>query len=132
MITWNESMSTGNARLDFQHEVLFGKFNELNAAIESDTPGVELQTASDILDFLEFYTEWHFSQEEQVMRERNNPAAAQNIQEHAAFQTRFAQFHERWLNSEMDRSMAVRIQDELARWIRDHILRVDVQLREDQ
>jgi hemerythrin len=132
MITWNESMSTGNARLDFQHQVLFGKLNELSAAIEGDTPGVELQTASDILDFLEYYTEWHFSQEEQIMRERSNPATAQNIQEHADFHRRFAEFHESWLNSELDRSMAIRIQDELTRWIRDHILRVDIQLRENQ
>jgi len=130
MLTWDEKMTTGDARLDFQHTTIIGKLNELGEALRKTDEAGQIQTTGDILDFLEFYADWHFGEEEKIMAYYDCPFAGINKRQHQEFHTRFAEFRARWLNGEIDRSAAFGVYAELARWVADHVLRVDIKLRD--
>jgi hemerythrin len=123
-------MSTGDARLDFQHKTLIDKFNELSLVLDGNNPSQTYQTAGDILDFLEFYTAWHFRQEELLMEKVACPVQDLNKMEHVDFLERLSAFHIHWLKSAIDRSMAQEVEARLAEWIATHIQLVDSKLRE--
>jgi hemerythrin len=130
MLIWDETMSTGDARTDFQHKTLIEKFNDLSDIIENKSAAGKHQTAGDILDFLEFYAAWHFRQEEALMQQLNCPAADQNKREHTEFLVDFTEFKTRWLQSNMDATVLQAAHAKLAHWITDHILSVDISLRD--
>lgn len=48
MLTWTEAISTGVDAIDKEHQMLFGKFNELEEALNSRS----LDKAGEILGFL--------------------------------------------------------------------------------
>jgi len=126
MITWDDSMSIGVARIDAQHKMLFQKFNELSEAIAGPR---SKEVAGDLLDFLQFYATWHFGQEENCMNEYNCPAAAQNKQAHAEFVKTFGQFYEQWQYGTMTPELVVKTHQELEKWLVVHVVQVDTQLR---
>jgi hemerythrin len=128
MIGWNDSLSTGVKALDAQHKVLIQKFNELAEALSK--PGRNREVAESVLDYLQFYAEWHFTEEEKYMEQANFPGAADNLAEHAEFRRRFRTFYERWQAGTMTSAHAVEIHDELAIWIVNHILKTDAPLRQ--
>ncbi len=132
MLIWDETMSTGDARTDFQHKTLIEKFNDLSEIIDPKKtgPAGNPQTAGDILDFLEFYAAWHFRQEEKLMQELNCPVADLNKHDHAEFLANFAAFKTRWHDSNQDPAIARAAHAELEHWITDHILQVDIKLRD--
>jgi hemerythrin len=129
MITWDEeSMRTGLEELDAQHKEIIAKFNELSAAIEYGY-GTDLELAGDILDFLQFYAVWHFGREEQCMAQYQCPVAQINKQAHAEFVEKFNRFYQHWQEHGMDINVTYQTFIELEEWIRNHICRIDTQLR---
>jgi hemerythrin len=131
MIIWDDRMSTGNTRTDSQHQTLIDKFNELSSVFEgSNTAEIRL-AAGELLDFLQFYAAWHFEQEEILMDEIHCPIAAANKQAHASFLANFGEFYTRWQVSSMDLEMARQTYAALADWIINHIMTIDVQMRDD-
>ena len=126
MIVWDESMSTGIAMIDEQHKMLFQKFSEFSAAISETTAR---ETAGEILDFLQFYAAWHFAEEEKCMETYQCPAAAANKQAHAEFIKTFGQFYAQWQEGTMTPSLVSQAYTELEKWLVNHVLRVDTQLR---
>jgi hemerythrin len=126
MLTWDESMSTGIALIDSQHKMIFQKFNEFSEAISG---GASQEAAAEILDFLQFYANWHFGREEKCMAEYHCPAAAQNKQAHAEFLVTFNGFYEQWQNGTMTPALVSKTHQELENWLLNHIGRTDTQLR---
>jgi len=126
MIIWDDSMSTGMAVIDEQHKMLFQKFNEFSEAISEMTAG---ETAGEVLDFLQFYVTWHFEQEEKCMDEYKCPVAAENKQAHAEFIKTFGQFYTQWQEGTMTPSLVSKTYMGLEKWLVNHVLRVDTQLR---
>jgi hemerythrin len=112
MIVWDETMSTGDHRLDAQHRMLFQKFNEFSAIIERR--GEVREAAGEVLDFLQFYAIWHFGQEEDCMHRASCPAAASNKNAHAEFSRMFGEFYTRWQENTMDLEMALETHTRLA------------------
>ena len=130
MIIWEDRMSTGNARTDSQHQTLIEKFNELSHVFAGNNT-VEIRLAAgELLDFLQFYAAWHFEQEEALMDQVHCPIAATNKQAHASFLANFGEFYTRWQVSNMDLEMARQTYAVLTDWITNHIMTIDVQLRE--
>lgn len=129
MITWDESMSTGDRRLDTQHQMLIQKFNELSGIIGSGDTAETRQSAADVLDFLQFYATWHFKQEEDCMNRYNCPIAAANKSAHIEFLKIFGSFYTKWQELNMDMTLAQSTHDQLALWIKKHIINIDTQLR---
>lgn len=126
MIIWDDSLSTGIAIIDEQHKMLFQKFNEFSEVISGMTAR---ETAGEILDFLQFYVTWHFGQEEKCMNEYKCPIAAANKQAHAEFTNTFSQFYTQWQEGTMTPTLVSQTYLELEKWLVNHVLRTDTQLR---
>jgi len=130
MIVWDDKMSTGNARTDSQHQTIIEKFNELSHVFAGTNTAEIRLAAGELLDFLQFYAAWHFEQEEVLMEQVHCPVAEINKQAHAEFLARFGEFYTRWQVSIMDLEMARQTYAALADWITNHIMTIDVQMRE--
>ena len=125
MITWDDEMTTGVMKLDRQHKKLIEKYNELYEAIDQ---GRGREVIGEILDFLEFYADWHFGEEETCMDQYQCPVARRNKQAHAEFLLLFGEFHTQWQISTLNKQQVQDACAELGAWIENHIRRVDAQL----
>jgi hemerythrin len=133
MITWDKSMSTGVQALDEQHKMLFSKFNDFSRAvskmINGETVSESIESATEVLDFLQFYTVWHFEKEETCMDTYKCPIASKNKHAHAEFVSTFNKFYLQWQEGNMTPDLAASTYKELETWLVSHIMRVDTQLR---
>lgn len=126
MITWTEDMETGLDAIDYQHRRLIEKFNELEEAIHENRGRTETQK---ILEFVQFYADWHFKHEEKCMDDYQCPLAQSNKDQHAFFLKRFSSLHYQYYNTNADPKVVRETLNELSQWIENHILQVDVGLK---
>ena len=125
MIKWDDSMSTGIDNIDAQHKELIDNFDAL---LEAVAQGRGREETGEILDFLQFYSQWHFEREEHYMAEYNCPAAEENIEAHNVFRDRFGQLYEQYQSSNVDMKIMADTVNELTVWVLNHIITVDAQL----
>jgi hemerythrin len=126
-LNWNERlMSTGVADIDDQHKELIAKLNQLFDALASGAPDGEVKS---MLKFLGEYTVWHFGAEENCMDKHRCPAAAANKQAHAAFLQTFKGISDRVESEGVTDALAIETQQEVANWVRNHIVKIDTKLR---
>ncbi|MCC7447227.1 MAG: hemerythrin family protein [Anaerolineae bacterium] len=125
MITWDDSMSTGVPEIDAQHKELLDKMNEFADALEH---GKGRGETGEMLDFLQFYAQWHFQREEACMDQHQCPVAAFNKQAHRQFTEKFGQLYEQYQHSNVDPRLITNTYAELQNWFVNHIRRVDAQL----
>jgi len=93
MINFNDSLKTGNALLDSQHEELFRRANAL-----FDNPFEERTGETyEALDFLRTYVLFHFEREEALMRGAGYEGVDEHIAAHEEFRTTV---EECWLDME--------------------------------
>ncbi|NMC84006.1 MAG: hypothetical protein GYA58_01850 [Anaerolineaceae bacterium] len=130
MINWEPNMSTGDDHTDAQHRALIEKFNELSEVFSGTNQAEMRRAAAELLDFLQFYAAWHFEQEEILMEQKRCPLAETNKAAHADFLQRFGDFYTRWQLTNMDINLARATYQSLADWIVNHILTIDVHLRD--
>jgi hemerythrin len=126
MIVWDDSMSTGVAMIDEQHKMLFQSFNDFSEALSQITAR---EAAGEVLDFLQFYAVWHFQEEEKEMERFQCPAAEENKRAHAEFIRIFNQFYTQWQTGIMTSELAVSSYEQLEKWLVDHVMGIDTQLR---
>ena len=124
MITWDDSMSTGLPQIDAQHQEIIERYNELSVALAQGS-GADRLAAGEMLDFLQFYSTWHFEREENCMEEYRCPAAQANKAAHAQFIEMFGDFYQRWQTSSMSWELVQSTYAELGDWIENHIRGVD-------
>ncbi len=128
MFEWNNAMATGAMEIDDQHRELINKFNEL---VEAEAGGADRNTIGGILDFLQYYAEWHFNTEEWIMNQNQCFVAEENKKAHDEYRVKFGKLSDQWKNStDSDNQVLHHTIVELARWIVNHILTVDIQLHE--
>jgi hemerythrin len=127
MLTWDESMTTGQPNIDAQHQELFERYNELSEALMHGS-GSGRAATGELLDFLQFYTVWHFEREEEYMDEYRCPAAEANKKAHAQFIEMFGQFYDQWQESDTDMELVRQTYAALGNWIKNHIMGIDTQL----
>ena len=125
MLTWTTAMTTGVDDLDAQHKLLFRKFNELESMLSSN----EWYEAESILDFLNFYADLHFEEEEREMEKHRCPVAEKNKAAHNQFRKKFETFHQEWNYGRPTRELAQSVHDELGKWLIEHVMEIDSHLR---
>ena len=124
MLTWTEAISTGVDAIDKEHQMLFGKFNELEEALNSRS----LDKAGEILGFLWFYSDLHFTEEEREMEAKHCPLAEINKREHDIFRRQFGNFYEEWQNGNESIGFFRAVYIELEKWLLFLITEVDSHL----
>lgn len=130
-VEWNDSYSTGDARIDSQHQKLFGYVNTLEKMIEAARGGQAPthREVEDLLDFLEMYVNVHFAYEEVCMAIRRCPLAAQNREAHGKLINFYGEFRET-VKGGATLSDLESLHTALANWLVNHICRIDVSLRD--
>jgi hemerythrin-like metal-binding protein len=125
MIEWNNSFLTGHAMVDADHQHLILIINELEAAISTGKGAAEIRG---IIGQLSAYTVAHFSREEELMERVGCAAQAQNCAAHRTLMLKLDAWSLRLQQGE-GVSLALEVFRECNAWLKDHILRVDCQLR---
>ncbi|MDR3459965.1 MAG: hemerythrin domain-containing protein [Verrucomicrobiae bacterium] len=130
MIHWSEQYTTGSGDLDHQHRTLIDKINGLEAMLAISYPTrADYESMIKVVDFMEFYAHAHFKAEEVCMEAYRCPAHAQNKQAHAEFLKFFREFKEHNRTKGFPREIVEQLHAVTSRWIEEHILLVDTQLK---
>lgn len=130
MLIWTDKFSTGDDRLDQQHQTLIDNINQLEMMLMISFPTrEEYEQMLKVIDFLEFYSHEHFRIEEQCMESYRCPMHQKNKQAHGQFISFFTQFKDHHRIHGFAHSEMVKLHDVAAKWIVDHILAIDTHLK---
>ncbi|WP_130472042.1 bacteriohemerythrin [Candidatus Magnetaquicoccus inordinatus] len=119
-ISWDNSMSVGDATLDNDHHILIDLINQLGRAHDRED-GIVMEF---VVDELYNYTVRHFQREEEYMRRGDYP----HLQTHQSLHQQFAQRvvnirHQFFRN--FDPALVDDLTDVLGEWLQKHILGAD-------
>lgn len=128
MLKWSEEFATGTSLVDTQHRMLIEKINELERLLAGPPPPAKL--CNDFLDYLHLYVVTHFKFEEQCMDRAKCPAHEQNKKAHADFLGAYGKFEEQLKKEGPKLDLLKNIHTTASNWIKQHILTVDIQLRQ--
>lgn len=118
-------MSVGVPALDSDHRCLIRVVNLLRGVRDDDEAATMIAT---VLDTILLYARFHFAREERVMELFRFPQAAHHQGEHQVFADDIEGVRERYLGPATTAS-ADALFDELADWLRHHILIQDMAYR---
>lgn len=125
LLSWDESLSTGDPDLDTQHKYLIEICNDLATAIEKKH---EPKIIGMVLDVLMFYAESHFKKEEECMQRYRCAAAEPNQKAHGAFLAMLKAYQSEHEACQSPVELAIRIHQYLITWVTSHMAQVDTQL----
>jgi hemerythrin-like metal-binding protein len=128
MLAWSEQFATGSPLIDTQHRMLIDKINELERLLAGPPPPAKV--CSEFLDYLGLYVVTHFKFEEQCMASAKCPAHEQNKKAHADFLAGYGKFKEQLQKEGPKLELLKHIHLTASNWIKQHILTVDIQLRQ--
>jgi hemerythrin len=128
MLEWKSDYETGVPELDAQHRVLFDNINRIGKLL--DKPEIVRSEAACMLEALERYAAQHFSGEEACMARFRCPAHARNKKEHEMFLHILKIARGEFESASVPKRVLERLHENMVWWINDHILKVDVKLRD--
>jgi hemerythrin len=130
MLQWTEQFATGSTMLDEQHRTLIKNINHLEELVRITNPTrVEAEFIISVVNYLESYTQTHFLFEEQCMESYRCPVHQSNKDAHAQFLIFFQNFKQRCAAEGLRTEALASLHQTLSTWIREHILRIDAQLK---
>lgn len=88
LMKWTDQYSVGIGAMDDQHRIIFDIINELFDAIRSGQQGDVLGVINRLVD----YTQVHFNEEEEMLKEKNDPTLDWQQREHKIFFTEVDKF----------------------------------------
>jgi hemerythrin len=128
MLEWKSDYETGVTAIDTQHKVLFDNINRLGQLLDKED--IERAEADYLLKFLKNYAQQHFKGEESCMARFRCPAYGKNKEEHTQFRTTLGFAIGQYESSTKPKDVLQRLHESMDWWIRNHILRVDIQLKD--
>lgn len=126
VLQWSDEMTTGIVEIDAQHKYLIDFFNDLGHGIQKR---YDPEDISKVLKVMKYYADWHFKKEEECMARFLCPAAGRNARAHAVFMEKLTVYQKEYEQSGGSIELAIRIHEDLASWIANHIMVVDTELR---
>lgn len=113
-VRWSDSLSVGVSVLDRQHKQIVQYLNELDDA----RSGADKTTLAKIIEETVYYTESHFSFEEDMMEQAKYPFLRAHKRVHELFIKRVGEFKARF---EQGEDITDELHDTLVRWLVHHI-----------
>jgi hemerythrin len=113
---WNESFSVGIAKIDAQHQTLFGLINKLHDGILQNR---RRETLAVVLAGVMEYTAGHFQTEEDLLRAYGYPEAERHAAEHKSLLDKLTVFKERFDSGQEDLTLELLM--ELIDWLHTHL-----------
>ncbi|MDQ6954910.1 MAG: hemerythrin family protein [Mariprofundaceae bacterium] len=127
-IVWKEEYNTGESEVDKQHKVLFKYLEDLEDHMKA--ADINDHYIKMLLDNLGIFTRSHFCYEEICMRRMKCPAAAENKMIHGKLLTAYGSFLKRFEIEGVSDDLIQKLHDFLESWLVNHILKIDVQMRD--
>lgn len=125
IINWNETLSINNPIIDGQHKELIEHLNKLTTAVNNhEGPTV----ISSTINFLNEYTNFHFSSEEKIMSENNYSDYEQHKASHKEFINTLNNLVQDFDEDGATHSLAGSIDTLLVNWLINHIQKTDKKL----
>ena len=121
-ISWSSRYLIGHHDIDADHQKLFELFNEFVSTVNA---GQDVSALSRILNELMEYTKYHFSREEQLMRDKGYPDYQRHKKMHDTFTRQIAEAGSRLA---VGGGMGAFLLSFLAQWLAGHILGADRKL----
>ena len=123
LIEWTDEYHTGVGVIDYQHRKLVDLINDLYEI------GIKKEYTGDILnvifDELTNYTEYHFSTEEELMRQVSYTKYDDHLVMHSNFINALEKYKKRFLNQE---DVIEELCEFLKKWLLGHILKEDKEI----
>ncbi|MDG5469228.1 bacteriohemerythrin [Deltaproteobacteria bacterium IMCC39524] len=124
LFLWKKSYEIGLTEIDTQHRNLVGIINELSDAMMNQKG---YTVVPHILEKLVDYIQFHFTTEEEIMRDTKYPALDEHCQEHLAMTTKVIEFKRAYAkNHEIN---VVEVLNFLCDWLKEHIVVSDKKLK---
>lgn len=123
-ITWTSDLDTGIDEIDRQHRRIVDYINQLEGAIEQNSPEV----IGYVLDELTEYTLSHFAFEESIQGEAGYTMAKEHKAVHDLFVKRVAGYKEK---HKAGQDVSQQVHSMLSTWLVHHIKRDDMAYVED-
>ncbi len=121
-INWDQSYTVKVSKCDEDHKKLFSLLNTLHDAMKAGKGAQVLQqVVKDLVD----YTKYHFSEEENLLRETNYPDLLPHQAQHRLFVKKVEEFQ-----SELkagNSSQSITVAKFLGDWLGNHIKKTDQQ-----
>ena len=124
-VAWDDSLLTGNALVDMQHQRFFEWAGELVMSCER---GEETEKLWDTLAFLENHAVRHFANEEALMLEINYPDFKNHKREHECFTEEIAEFVRRFDADGPTDELSQDVNKSVAKWLVQHIRYEDLKI----
>lgn len=122
-IAWDESLDTGDTRMDAEHRELAQLFNRLRDAVEG---GAGKAACATLLDGIIGHAQAHFELEQQLMARHAFPKAEQHAAEHAMLLRQARDYRDSFdLDTAAAREAAMKFPEV---WLAYHILFSDKEL----
>ncbi|MCB9061618.1 MAG: bacteriohemerythrin [Halobacteriovoraceae bacterium] len=126
LVTWTSEFATGIDTIDFQHKKLVGFLNDLHSAVESD--GEQSLLVEITLGELIKYTQYHFSDEEEIMLKSGFSGLDEHKLKHDALKKQVVEFKVKYDNGEKIGNALI---DFLKNWLINHIQKSDFEYVQD-
>ena len=120
LFVWKPEYSVNEASLDSHHQQLF---SVLNSVYENVMSSREVECVLPKIDELSSYTTYHFSEEEQYMREKGFPEIDDHIEKHREFTHTIESLRTRYHENDLD--VAKELIIVLGEWLLRHVLKED-------
>jgi hemerythrin len=121
LLSWDPGYSVKEEVLDNHHQELF---DLLNTVYENVMNSLEVECVLPIIDKLSEYTGYHFSAEEQYMREKKFHGIDEHIAKHKEFTQTVETLKTRYHDNDLDVTRELIIV--LGEWLLHHVLRDDM------
>jgi len=127
MTLWDPSFSVGSAMLDRQHRNLLQMCNSLAKALEA-SPAESESDFHEVLHALAEYAREHFSAEESLLKQYGYPDLRMHEGEHLEYTRVMAEAS--YLASTAGFTDKIHLQEFIAKWWTEHILKRDAEYRD--
>ena len=128
MLEWMEEYATGVQLVDIQHRALIQQINRLEAMTKAEQ--VDPAEVGRLVGFLGNYIVSHFKFEENCMKRRSCPAYQANKQAHDQIVVEWTQFKVQYDSEGADQELLQKLLERTQAWIKHHILKIDLQLKD--
>ena len=126
-IKWTPNLSVGVDHIDEQHQVWFEKANEL---FEAGKQQRAKEYINQMIDFLDEYTKYHFSDEEKYMAEIGYPELDAQKKAHASFINDLVKLKKDYNEGGGNLLVIINANKMIINWLTNHIKTMDKKIGE--
>ena len=126
-IEWNDSLVIGVEEIDEQHKMLIERLKNLADAFEHQQGETEVFKT---FEFMSEYTDFHFSSEQEQMKNADYPGLEYQIAQHEEFKASLKRLIEDFEEEGITRALTTSVNTFLISWLVNHIVGVDMKFAE--